>query len=712
MTHSSSDAPEPEALHSSVRHRNLKQLPDDSSAADDISQQSSFPPGTHNPGFSLQSDLLNLQTVLPWASTCLSSSSPPRTPAASHIATRTSALVLVSSVVSPVSVAMYLLAHAKKMSDSEADWPLSFVALTETDKKLRRVILDRYAHYTVLATVLVVVGFGLFRLVLSIAWRAQDRLDGKFPVASGHGEGYHLLDGSSTTKTRRGKLTGWRLMLSKAQWWLGGDAVVYDCNWGQRDLWVTGTLWTILLAFLSVYETQGDYLHFTKRLGVVAVGQMPLQYILTLKYLNPVSFVLGTSHEELNRWHRLLGRIVYSWMALHAIFYTNFFYWAGTLTTKPFVFVVLMGEVAFLAMCALASSSILKIRRRSYRLFFLLHVIGSMVVPPLIFLHAEHTSPVRAYCVVSISVLVLDIVVRRIYTIKAQCTITSVSGNSLAKIVAKTPTRVRHFSQAPASHVYLSIPTAARSSEASIISATHLQYESIFSPFTVTAADTGSSEITLITRIMNGPMTQRLAELASTPQVQVPLCFDGPHGAAPKHLKRLVEPDIDRVLLVAGGVGASFTVPVYRAILASKPDAKINFVWVVRDVCETAWAVRGSQPLIDDTKVSIFVTGDNSLGALPADERAPLVNASFDSLPGNVLQRNGDGLVSHRVPIHTRARPNLVKIVDAFFKSGGHGKVAIWVCGPEEMAKDLRTCVTPWVMDGRRVEWHNEGFGW
>ncbi|PHH52905.1 putative metalloreductase AIM14 [Ceratocystis fimbriata CBS 114723] len=711
MTHASGDSPE--SLHSSARHRNHKQPPDFPTGV--AKSQASFP---SNSGHGSRR------------------SSPPASAKAQGISeirittiprqkdTGVSIALAGVSMVLPVSIAAYLLTGATNTMGSEAtDWPLSFMALTEADKKLRRPILDRYANYTLLATLLLILGIGLARFAARTVWQTQKMVGRNTNSASSHRENYYLLGGPTSPKIESGSLTGWRLRLSKVQWWLGGDITISGQNWGQRDIWVGGALWSAILAFLSVYETQGDYLHLTKRLGVVAVGQMPLQYVLTLKYLNPVAHILGTSHEELNRWHRLLGRIVYGWMALHAVFYTNFFYWAGTMSTKPFTFVVLMGEIAFFAMCALASSSTLKVRRRSYRLFFLLHVVASMVVPPMVFLHADNAGPVRIHCIISIAILILDIIIRRIFTIKAMCTITTISDNSLVKIVADVGAKARYFSQSPASHVYLNVPIGARDIKAPIMSPKNLQYESIFNPFTVAATDVSSGEITLIARIMNGPLTQRLASLAAPPltesstqgpalyKTQVPLCFDGPHGAASRSLRRLVGADIDRVLLVAGGVGASFIVPVYRAILTYKPNTQIEFVWAVREVGETQWAIGGPQLMLDNLKIRIYVTGDDS-DALPIGTRTPLIAVSSGSSTGNILQRDSSASENHSMPVYTRTRPNLVKTVDDFFKASPNDRVAIWVCGPEQMAKDLRACVTPWVMDGRHVEWHNEGFGW
>ncbi|KKA30988.1 hypothetical protein TD95_002942 [Thielaviopsis punctulata] len=593
-------------------------------------------------------------------------------------------------------------------------WPLHFSSATPAEKAQRRIALDKYARLTLLASLAPIVVLVLVR-VMARARTAAHARNGRAAVPTeDYDESASGRPPSPVLKSRRGSVSRRDVSWAKVKWWLGSEVVVAGQNWGQRDLWVVGALWSSVLTVFSVAETQGDYLHVTKRLGVVAVAQMPLQYILALKYLNPIAGLLGSSHEELNRWHRLLGRIVYGCMTLHAVLYFNFFRHAGTLSTKPFTFVVMMGEIAFFAMCTLTGSTMVQIRRQSYRLFFVLHLVGAMVVPPMVFLHADHAMPTRVQALVSIGLFFLDIISRRLTTAKASSALSFIPGTSLVKISAKLPSsKINQFLTNPAAHVYLSLPPAARPS-VSPLSPESLQFESIFNPFTVATVDSDRSEITLIARVMNGPMTRRLADLTrlSSP---VPLCIDGPYGAAPKRLHRLIGAHIDRVLLVAGGVGASFILPVYRAIRADEPSAKVDLVWAARAAEETTWAVSEVHSALADESVRIFLTGVDSYPLLQprATPETPLT-ATFGQ-QGMELQQHeelSEVCRSRFSSVDSRRRPDLYKVVEQVFKAGTEERVAVWVCGPEEMARELRECVTPWVLKGRHVEWHNEGFGW
>jgi hypothetical protein len=59
----------------------------------------------------------------------------------------------------------------------------------------------------------------------------------------------------------------------------------------------------------------------------------------------------------------------------------------------------------------------------------------------------------------------------------------------------------------------------------------------------------------------------------------------------------------------------------------------------------------------------------------------------------------------------TRKRPDWARLVDDVFRLGGEERVAVLVCGPHGMARDVRAEVDRWVARGRAVLWHDETFG-
>ncbi|KAI8186605.1 putative metalloreductase AIM14 [Colletotrichum sp. SAR 10_75] len=582
-------------------------------------------------------------------------------------------------------------------------WPYKFLDLSREEVQLRRQTLDRYGTYAQFSALTPIILALLLRLFVYLKQRVQ---------ASA---AYDAVPDSPDLKARRQSWVGnLDANVRKVKWWLNDDVYFMGQHWGQKDQWVFGVAWFAWLLVLSTLETGEDYLHITKRFGIVAVSQIPFQYLLALKSFSPIAKVFRTSHEELNKWHRVLSRVTLSLLVLHALFYLNFFVAKGIVTSRLFAPVVFAGVVAFAAMNMMTSTATVAIRKYSYRIFFITHLIGAFAIPPLVFFHAKSS---RLFMAKAIIVFLIDLVVRRLRTVMAFSKLETIPGTNLVKISASIPQfKVNAFRSRPGSHIYLSIPAAARpggghsSSEA-------LLYEFLFNPFTVASVDEETGDLTLVARQLDGPLTQHLGYFANAgggSDGKIPLCIEGPYGAASIHFDKLIGSTVDRVLLVAGGVGATFTVPIYQAILQDNPSAKVEMVWAVRGAGDATWAMttdKSPKSLLEDSNVQIFLTGDS------------LNSATTGPMAGVPAETNADGEMEMNpmyrdrtrnlfTADHNRKRPNLRNIVDDFFRQGAEERVAVLVCGPTEMGREMREYVGAWVMRGREVVWHNEAFGW
>ncbi|KAK3290674.1 ferric reductase NAD binding domain-containing protein [Chaetomium fimeti] len=582
-----------------------------------------------------------------------------------------------------------------------------FIDLSTGEKQVRRQTLDKYALYAQLSVLLPVAVLLIIRL-----WKQTS----KAGASKGH---YDAVPSSPVLKERRNSNVGtWSSRSRRLQWWLGEDVVVAGWVLGQRDQWVVGLVWTAWLLLLCVLETGEDYLHLTKRLGVVAISQWPLQYLLALKSLNPVAYLLQSSHEQVNRWHRVMARITTVLLSLHATLYLNFFVQRDRLDrlADP---IVLSGVVGFGGLLLIASTALRPVRRYSYRLFFVVHLVAGITVPVLIVIHA---APARMFLFESLGVFFVDLASRKMDTVTGHATVESISGTDLVKISARIPhSKVNRFRTRPGSHIYLSIPPAARKSM-SAASISHLLFEFLFNPFTAAAVDEESPDLTLVARRCSGPMTaalKRFSGLAKptdvniTDEDKIPLSIEGPYGAASR-LSRL-RTDFDRILLVAGGVGATFTLPLYRAITHENPTARVEMVWAVRSAGDATWAVTGkeAQTLLKDDNIHIFITGDASdpEGTEFSRQRAA-AGRTDGGADGEVEMStmHRDARRERYTSQHNRKRPNLQNIVDDLFRFGYEERVAVLVCGPNEMAKELRAHLGVWVNRGRSVWYHKEGF--
>lgn len=428
----------------------------------------------------------------------------------------------------------------------------------------------------------------------------------------------------------------------------------------------------------------------------MAVSQMPVQYLLSLKNLNPFSWVFVSSHEQVNRYHRVLGTVICILVELHLIFYNIFFISSGVWASKIFRSDIFAGVVASLAMTALYVTALSFLRNYSYRLFFITHAIVALAVPPLIWFHA---SSARLYLVEALVVFLVDLVVRRFTTILSPSKVEAVPGTNLIKIEANLPSAsLVKYTAHPGSHVYLSLPTESRPSQ-DPLSRSSLMFEFLYNPFTVASTNSDANTITLVARNQAGPLTNRLNMLSAS-EATVPLNILGPYGAVGKTLPSILSGGFDTVLLFAGGVGATFALPIYRAILRDSPSTRVKLIWAVRSAAEATWATSGpaassadgdaaaNYSVLSDDNVQLFLTGD--MGTFRGD-----------GVEMSDLQDGGN----HK-------RPNIGSIVDNAFRTGLHDSVAVLVCGPAGMARQVRRSVGAWVGRGRRVWWHDETFGW
>ncbi|KAI8626195.1 ferric reductase like transmembrane component [Xylariaceae sp. FL1651] len=575
-------------------------------------------------------------------------------------------------------------------------WPYQFVELDDAQKQARRHALDRFALIAQLSALVPVAVFLLFRLVRWTIARA---------TGSGRGA-YSAVPGSPISKKQRLSIEGsWKASARKVAWWLGDDVVFLGWNWGPRDQMIAGFVWTAWLLGLCVVGTGNDYLHLTKRFGIVGVSQFPVQYLLSLKSLNPFALAFRSSHEEVNRWHRVLGRIVYVLLTLHALFYLNFYYQNNLLGTKITSLVPALGLSAVMGMQFLYGTALSVVRQYSYRVFFITHLLVALALPPIIYFHAKHSA---FYVWEAFIVFIVDIGKRKFDTIVADTKVELIPGTDLVKLVGSIPTtKIDRFAKNPGTHIYLSIPPASRPDK-SPVAAAHLVFEFAFNPFSVAAVDESSGELTLVARRRNGPMTRAFAKLAADTNAgaRVKLAFDGPYGCA-KRFPNLAGPEFDQILLVAGGVGATFTLPLYRWILSENPAARVQMIWAVRGAGDATWPVAGEgKSIVEDDSIQLFLTedildsGNGNAGPSAGGEEIELANVS-----------SARRLKSY-TPMHIDKRPNLQKIVDDVFRQGVEERVAVLVCGPEAMARELRSHLGIWVRKGRYVWWHNESFAW
>ncbi|PHH73186.1 hypothetical protein CDD82_5612 [Ophiocordyceps australis] len=578
-------------------------------------------------------------------------------------------------------------------------WLYDFVDPTPDQKDQRRRTIDLFAlvaHYSALVPALVFVA-------LRLARRLSRRLAVSAPTA--RSPSYHQVPRSPLAKAHRHEASS--LLAARwlrLQWWLSDNLSIARIDCGRRYQWALGLAWTAWLLLLCFLAT--DYLHLTKRFGAIAVSQLPIQQLLALKALNPFAWAFCSSHETLNSLHRLLGRIIYGLVLVHALLYNYYFLVTAIWLKRFFALVVFCGVIAFGLITALIITSTSSIRALSYRLFFITHIVSALLIPLLIFVHAPSA---RLYLVETLIVYFLDRALRTATAVTSPATIHPVPGTSLVKISLALPARkLARFAAAPGSHVYLSIRLDTLPQDQGAWSLFTFLF--LYNPFTLASVDQIKNTLTLVARVRSGPMTTTLACYASSSNPspahgQLSLTLDGPYGAMTHLLDNLLRWGAARVLFFAGGVGATFIFPVYRALQAESPSAKTQLIWAVRGAADVACALPDSSAassILRDKNLDLFITRESDM--VQESENTPGGAVEMTAIPPS----DNSPLVSK--PHHQR--PDIKQIVNDAFRQGTEERIAILVCGPADMAKTLRQSVRPWVMRGRQVWWHDENFAW
>lgn len=490
------------------------------------------------------------------------------------------------------------------------------------------------------------------------------------------------LVSNKSDSSPRNQLAGVQLQISRAKWILSNT---YVAEFGQLHVQIFGLTYAAILLYIIFKGTGKDYMHVTKAFGHVAVSQLPYQYWFSLKHpKSPITLATGLTHERLNAYHRLFGRITHALLATHAILYIWFFIAINVLAKRLNDWDVRYGLMAIWTLNFLGLLAIGPVRQKVYhKVFYQSHVVLSIVLPVVIWLHVPYT---RKYMAEAIFVWIGNGFLRKDpLAEKASVTCRKVGGK-LLHVAAKLKKGEAWQEWVPGMHGYLIHGVIGPRS-----------------PFTVIDVTKKGSEVKvdLVIRDLGGPMTGTLGKAAEKGET-LTLELEGPYGEAkeyiPHHLKAKDQP----VLIVAGGVGATYALPIYVALAESRKDfSNLKLIWIVKRLDDARWGMEMLNKL-SGNNVQICVTGD--IGS----EKASSTFALSD------------------VEVLTQSkRPNFDIIVDSFLAtqpvsetqkekrvSGKPCKpVSVMVCGPGSLSQALRRAVGRHAWNGREINWYEEQFG-
>ncbi|KAJ7082896.1 FAD-binding domain-containing protein [Mycena belliarum] len=390
------------------------------------------------------------------------------------------------------------------------------------------------------------------------------------------------------------------------------------------------------------------------RAGWISIAIMPFMIAFATK-VNFVSVLTRTSHEKLQVFHRWSALLMYVTSLVH---------------TFPFIINnVRLGlmEVSYngspwywtgvAALTYLVALSWGVFRNPYYETFKKLHYVASGLFMAALFIHVNFrlTSWDYFWATAAIyAVAWLARVFRTLYTtgLGLPATVESV-GPALIKITVAAPSR---FKWAPGQHVFVRV--------------LGLGVHALTShPFTVSSLrGPDAQSVELVMRVRGG-LTRALAGRAAGKAAWATrVVLDGPYGGLHVPLAKY-----ERVFLLAGGTGATFTVPLFAALAAEikaggASCARVEFVVAVPDHDTYTWM-------------------ESAVAAAAAQLPADAVGVRLH------LTRTEDSKVDASDPAvgALHGRPVLSEIVREAHASAG--KVAIVACGPDGFLYDVRNAV-------------------
>lgn len=284
-----------------------------------------------------------------------------------------------------------------------------------------------------------------------------------------------------------------------------------------------------------------------------------MAFVVFLSLKNtPLAFLTAYSYERLNCLHQISGCLMFLMMVVHAACYTSYFAKKDKLSIlreKEQVAGILAG-FAFLSVVF----SALVFRRFWYELFYVVHLAFFIVGIVSVCFHQPTLGKKIVIVLFSTAAMwVLDRLLRAsraLYNLPNNfATVHPLPGGGTKVVFKKVPARA-----VPGKHFYVWIPSLR-------------MFE--MHPFTIV----GTQPLEFIVKSQNG-FTRDLHKFAlKHPGAALRASLDGPYGTFPDPMA------YDKIVLIAGGGGASFTFGLIVNLLEKMKEnsnKSIDFIWTVK----------------------------------------------------------------------------------------------------------------------------------
>jgi predicted ferric reductase len=300
---------------------------------------------------------------------------------------------------------------------------------------------------------------------------------------------------------------------------------------------------------------------FTNR-SRISVSNLALLTFLALKN-TPLAILTSYSYERLHILHRAAGYTTVFFSLLHATIYIISLAKSNDLVDLLETSQIMGITGGFAVLVSLASTFLL--RQRRYEVFYAIHVTMFILILIVLGMHRPELAKKTLIIIIfTASIWISDRLFRAsrlAYNAWGnEATITPLPHGGVRILVKHSPARA-----VAGSHIFLWVP-AIRALE------TH--------PFTVVS----TNPLELVIKAHDGFTKDLLKHATSNSGANLRASVDGPYGTFPDFMS------FDHVVLIAGGIGASFTFGVALEMLrkfeisqAQSRMPKVTFVWVVKE---------------------------------------------------------------------------------------------------------------------------------
>ncbi|CAG8909126.1 unnamed protein product [Penicillium egyptiacum] len=461
--------------------------------------------------------------------------------------------------------------------------------------------------------------------------------------------------------------------------------------------------WAINLILALTRIDLTKLIDVSKRFGWVSVANLVLLVFLALKN-TPLAPLTAISYEKLRPLHKVAGYTCIFTSVLHGVVYVSAWSEIGNLAEMK-EREIFVGPIAGCAMIIIGLSTIKYFMRGYYELFYMLHITMFILIMITVGMHRpKFSTSVLIIVIFTASVWALDRIIRGAKLLwnffGNSLTVTALPNNALRVKLN------RRMHSTPGSHAFLWVPAISWAES---------------HPFTLLSSDPSE----FVIRVYDG-FTRDLYKAAQEfPGRSLRCSVDGAYGQIPNFKV------FEKVVLVAGGSGASFTFAIALALIeaSNKAVKSIDFIWVVRHQESLEWYAQELKQLQSHPEVNliIHVTGQADLSGTSSStspssssekvsEKDDIIPtgpspALLTSDPEKGAGQHPTGNISSSVNEILPGRPDIGNLIATAAAESGRSDdhMIVGACGPSQLLGTTRKAVNNELLnDGPSITFYTE----